>query len=114
MFYFAAVLLMAGIFGLAAAAAEIEYTTLGQHIGSAIAVTLLAGWVMSLVLGPVTAGDIGWLAMIAAQGVFVWLLSWPMTRLFYSASGRQAVIMATVAAVGYTLLGLFWRWAVST
>jgi hypothetical protein len=113
MFFFAQLLLMAAVFGFASAGQEIRSYSVGQHIGAALAVTMLVGWLLPLAIPQEVANALPWLVWELVYGVAVWLSSWPLGKLIYSADNRQASFIATSAAVGFILLDLFMRWAVS-
>jgi hypothetical protein len=113
MFFMAQILLMAGVFGLASSGEEIRSYSVGQHIGAALAVTMLAGWLLPLAISQEMMNAMPWVLRELTYGAAVWLSSWPLGKLIYGADNRQAVTIASYAAVGYLLIDAFMRWAVS-
>ena len=113
MLFLAQLLLMAGVFGLASAGQEIRSYSAGQHIGAALAVTMLAGWLLPLAIPQEMMNAMPWAVRELVVGAAVWLSSWPLGKLIYGASNREASAIATYAALGFMLIDLFMLWAMS-
>jgi len=109
---FAVVVVLAGMFALGAVCAGIEYTTMGQHIGAGLAIALIDQFGTGFVLGPLLAAVPAsrWLAFPLSAAV-IFVFAWPLSLWVYSASARQATIIAATAAIGTTLLKLLMYWA---
>jgi hypothetical protein len=116
MLYFFVLLMFAGVVGVAAAVAGMENVRYTQHIGTAMAIGLINMFLLPLVFGSMAMppGE-GWKWLVwLVQAAFAWLAMQLLSRLFYTADGRQALTMSTVTAVGWFLLSWFWDWALST
>jgi hypothetical protein len=105
-------IVMAGIYGTAAAAAEIEGTSLGENGCSALIVpplAVVAGWqLLKLVTTPQYL-DHAWI--FAGMGLVHWPLCWVWAKLAYHAGDRQAVTIATLSSLGFTLILFCTDWA---
>jgi hypothetical protein len=110
-------LLLSAVWALGALIAEVDSRIL-QNIGSALAHSAVVGFTLSLILGPglreLEPPWLGTLAFEAAAAVLSYLAGQLIARLAYVADGSQANKMALNAALGYVLINLFWRWAIST
>lgn len=110
-------LLMGGVWGIAAVVADVGETRMLQNIGAGLANALLVGWALGLVI-PRSWSELEpvWLAVVVAEAISfgaTLLLGQLISRLAYVVDNRQAWVMSLTAACGYVLLDLFWRWAVS-
>jgi hypothetical protein len=117
MFFFVDTLVLAALFGLAAAFAEIESFGMGIHIGSGLAVAFGSWpllWLAEPFINEVQEGSARDAVAILLSVLAAWLITQIVSRWFYSADTRQANIMALTVGVGKGLTLLFLRWAVST